>query len=59
MSVAMPARKLGTDGPVVSTLGLGCMSLRFPADVDDPADAHRVLQAAFDAGVTLFDTADS
>jgi aryl-alcohol dehydrogenase-like predicted oxidoreductase len=59
MSAAMPARQLGTNGPVVSALGLGCMSLRLPSDAQDPTEAHFVLQTAFDAGVTLFDTADT
>lgn len=59
MSIAMPTRKLGDEGPVVSAVGLGCMGIRFATDVDDPTEANDVLEAAFDAGVTLFDTADS
>jgi aryl-alcohol dehydrogenase-like predicted oxidoreductase len=51
--MAMVTRQLGADGPVVSALGLGCMSLR------TPEDAEPVLHAAFDGGITLFDTADS
>lgn len=59
MSIAMPTRTLGRAGPAVSAIGLGCMGIRFPADVDDPTEANEVLEAAFDAGITLFDTADS
>jgi aryl-alcohol dehydrogenase-like predicted oxidoreductase len=51
--MAMVTRKLGRHGPVVSALGLGCMSVR------TPEDAQQVLHAAFEAGITLFDTADS
>lgn len=46
-------RKLGNAGPEVSEIGLGCMSLP-----DDMAAASRIIDAALDAGITYFDTAD-
>jgi aryl-alcohol dehydrogenase-like predicted oxidoreductase len=51
----MRRRRLGTRGPEVSILGLGCNNFgwRIPAD-----QSHAVVNAALDAGVTLFDTAD-
>lgn len=54
----METRQLGTDGPVVSALGLGCMGM---SDFYGPADRTESLAtiaAALDAGVTLLDTGD-
>lgn len=55
----METRKLGTTGPVVSALGLGCMGMTSgmygPADA---AESRATLDAALDAGVTLIDTGD-
>lgn len=52
----MQQRKLGPFQ--VSAIGLGCMSLSHAYGVPPPAEAaERVLLAALDAGVTLFDTA--
>ncbi|MFG1703185.1 aldo/keto reductase [Nonomuraea sp. M3C6] len=51
-------RTLGTDGPVVSDLGLGCMGM---SDLYGPADASEsvaTIHAALDAGITLLDTGD-
>ena len=52
----MPTRKLGSFN--VSAIGLGCMNLSHaygpPVSL---AQGERVLLAALDAGVTLFDTA--
>jgi aryl-alcohol dehydrogenase-like predicted oxidoreductase len=49
---------LGTAGPVVGIQGLGCMGMsEFYGDTDQAA-ARATLDAALDAGVTLFDTAD-
>jgi aryl-alcohol dehydrogenase-like predicted oxidoreductase len=49
-------RKLGTDGPLVPSIGLGCgpMSLGVPRDESSVA----TIRAAIDAGVTLIDTGD-
>lgn len=49
----MKTRKLGKTGPVISEIGLGCMSLP-----DDAGKAERIVQAALDAGINYFDTAD-
>src|SRR5258708_2983375 len=50
----MKFRTLGQSGLVVSEIGFGTGELGFRTDVDAEASIH----AAFDAGVTLFDTAD-
>jgi len=55
----MQRRRLGRSGLEVSELGLGCMGLSFglgPA-VDKPAGIA-LIRAAFDRGVTFFDTAE-
>ncbi len=50
--------KLGSGGLVVRAQGLGCMGMsEFYGDTDE-ASAVETLDAAVDAGVTLFDTAD-
>lgn len=51
-------RRLGTNGPEVSAIGLGFMSFRTGADAADETQAKDLVAAAIDAGVTLFDTAD-
>ncbi len=52
----MQQRKLGPFQ--VSAIGMGCMSLSYAYDVPPPAEqSERVLLAAFNAGVTMFDTA--
>src|SRR6185503_16781343 len=51
-------RTLGTDGPTVSDIGLGCMGM---SDLYGPADEVEgiaTIHAALDAGVTLIDTGD-
>jgi aryl-alcohol dehydrogenase-like predicted oxidoreductase len=51
----MSYRRLGTSGLVVSVVGIGCNNFGRKLD----ADATKlVVDAAFDAGITLFDTAD-
>ncbi|MFI2455683.1 aldo/keto reductase [Streptomyces sp. NPDC019539] len=50
--------RLGTAGPEVGVQGLGCMGMsEFYGDTDGAA-ARDTLDAALEAGVTLFDTAD-
>ena len=55
----MHMRKLGRTGPEVSALGLGCMGMSpdFYGPADE-ADASAAIDAALEAGVTLFDTGD-
>ncbi|MBI2241137.1 MAG: aldo/keto reductase [Magnetospirillum gryphiswaldense] len=55
----MQTRHLGNSGLVVSAIGLGCMGLNFsygPATERNQAVA--LIRAAFDKGVTFFDTAE-
>ncbi len=54
----MKQRQLGRGGPMVSAIGLGCLSFGgiFGATTDD--DSLRCLDAAWDAGITFFDTAN-
>jgi aryl-alcohol dehydrogenase-like predicted oxidoreductase len=49
-------RRLGTDGPEVSVVGLGCNNFGMRVDLDG---TRAVVDAALDAGVTFFDTADT
>ncbi len=55
----MQQRKLGTSGPVVSALGLGCMGMSEFYGQRDDAGSLRTLARAQELGVTLFDTADT
>jgi aryl-alcohol dehydrogenase-like predicted oxidoreductase len=55
----MKTRRLGPNGPEVSSLGLGCMGMSaFYGAPSDEVTATRVLHRALDLGVTLFDTAE-
>ncbi len=54
----MELRKLGKNGPQVSALGLGCMGMSEFYGPTDEATALKVLQEAYDSGITFFDTAD-
>jgi len=54
----MEHRKLGSSGPTVSALGLGCMGM---SDFYGPADRSEsiaTIHAALEAGITLLDTGD-
>ncbi|MBX0301652.1 aldo/keto reductase [Cryobacterium sp. 1639] len=52
-------RTLGNSGLVVSTIGLGCNNFgRTGTTTEDQSGTARVIDAAIDTGVTLFDTAD-
>ncbi|MEV4948535.1 aldo/keto reductase [Streptomyces sp. NPDC053755] len=54
----LPTRALGTTGPQVSALGLGCMGMSALYGESDRAESIATLHAALDAGVTLLDTGD-
>jgi aryl-alcohol dehydrogenase-like predicted oxidoreductase len=56
----MDKRKLGNSGLEVSALGLGCMGLSFGyGPATEKSEAIQLLHAAFDAGITFFDTAEA
>ncbi|MFD3994325.1 aldo/keto reductase [Streptomyces sp. NPDC058583] len=54
----VPTRRLGTTGPEVSALGLGCMGMSALYGESDRAESIATIHAALDAGVTLLDTGD-
>ena len=56
----MKKRILGKSGLEVSALGLGCMGLSFGyGPATDKAGAIHLIRAAYDKGVTFFDTAEA
>ncbi len=55
----MQKRKLGKSNPEVSALGFGCMGFSFGyGPATDRKQRISVIRAAFERGVTLFDTAE-
>ncbi|GHH83988.1 aldo/keto reductase [Streptomyces capitiformicae] len=54
----MRTRTLGTTGPQVSTLGLGCMGMSALYGEADRAESIATIHAALESGVTLLDTGD-
>ncbi|MEN3346970.1 MAG: hypothetical protein V7632_605 [Bradyrhizobium sp.] len=46
----LPHRKLGSDGPEVSAIGLGCMSLSGVYGANDDAATPDFIRAAIDRG---------
>ena len=56
----MEKRILGKSGLEVSSLGLGCMGLSFGyGPATDKQDAIQLIRAAYDKGITFFDTAEA
>lgn len=56
----MKTRKLGATGPAVSAIGFGCMGLSFGYGTAVSRDEGvALIRAAFDQGVTFFDTAEA
>ncbi len=55
----MQRRRLGSDGPLVSALGLGCMGMSdfYGADRDE-SEAIRTVHRALELGIDFLDTAD-
>ena len=55
----MQKRKLGNSGLEVSALGLGCMGMSASyGRIPDKVEMISLLRAAFDRGITFFDTAE-
>ena len=55
----MQQRKLGTRGPVISAIGLGCMGMSHGYGPASPEDEMvKLIHRAYDHGVTFFDTAE-
>ena len=54
----MQTHRLGSSGPRVSTLGLGCMGMSDVYGPADRAESIATIHAALDAGITLLDTGD-
>jgi len=53
-------RRVGSSGLVVSAIGFGCNNLGRPnSPTEEAPEAIRVVQAAVEAGITFFDTADT
>jgi aryl-alcohol dehydrogenase-like predicted oxidoreductase len=53
-----PIRKLGTAGPEVFPIALGCMGMSGVYGPSDEAESLATIHAAVDAGVNLIDTGD-
>src|SRR5947199_4260760 len=54
----MQQRKLGTEGLVVSAIGLGCMGMSEFYGSRDDTESIATIHRALELGVTLLDTAD-
>jgi aryl-alcohol dehydrogenase-like predicted oxidoreductase len=54
----MKLRPLGPGGPMVSAIGLGCLSFGGLFGPTTDAESLRCLDAAWDAGITFYDTAN-
>src|SRR5579862_3299487 len=54
----MEQRRLGTQGLVVSELGLGCMGMTFAYGKADEAEAIATIHRAIELGVNFLDTAE-
>ncbi len=56
----MQTRTLGNSGLEVSAIGLGCMGLSYGyGPATDRAEAVKLIRAAFERGVTFYDTAEA
>lgn len=54
----MLRRRLGSTGPQVSAIGLGCMGMSGTYGPADEAESIATIGAALDAGISLLDTGD-
>ncbi len=59
METSVPQRRLGDSGLLVSAVGLGCNNFGRPGTVTETLEGtSAVIDAALEAGITFFDTAD-
>jgi aryl-alcohol dehydrogenase-like predicted oxidoreductase len=56
--VLVITRRLGTTGPQVSAIGLGCMGMSGTYGPADETESIATIHAALDAGISLLDTGD-
>ncbi len=54
----MNTRQLGSAGPTVSAISLGCMGMSGMYGPTDETESIATIHAAMDAGITLLDTGD-
>lgn len=54
----MEERRLGTKGPMVSAMGLGCMGMSEFYGARDDAESTATIHRAVELGITFLDTAD-
>ena len=54
----MQTRTLGTNGPQIATIGLGCMGMSAFYGPADDRQSVPVIHRALDIGVNFLDTAD-
>ena len=55
----MQQRQLGTTGPLVSVIGLGCSGMSGDYGVPDDVESIATVHRAIDLGINLFDTSDA
>lgn len=55
----MKQRKLGSQGLVVSAIGLGCSGMSGDYGVPDDVESIRTIHRAIELGLTMFDTSDA
>jgi len=58
MTTTMSTRTLGSSGPTVSAMGLGCMGMSFAYGPTDRDEGIATIRRALELGVTFLDTAD-
>ncbi len=54
----LPERQLGSTGPAVSAIALGCMGMSGMYGASDEAENIATIHAAIDSGINLLDTGD-
>jgi len=54
----MKSRRLGTNGPTVSAIGLGCMGMSEFYGTGDEQESLATIDRALDLGINMLDTAD-